>query len=109
MNDDYLEEEIRCQLQYYDEMRGIFLPHVSFNLSENSIQTVNLPDSKPYTNAAECWRIVLYDMTDSRENVNNLRIDVRSLAGCVRVDSAFQPLLVPERQMLINITEIQVI
>lgn len=33
----------------------------------------------------------------------------RSLVGCVRVDSVFQPTLVPTFQFLMNIIEIQVL
>ena len=75
-NDECVENKIRCQLQYYDEMTRTYTAYVVFNLCENSIQNIVLPNEKPRVIAAECWRIVLFDFVDSHDDYD-IKMDIK--------------------------------
>lgn len=74
--DDYLERCLRCQLQYFNEITNTFQQYVSFNLSKSIIQNVTLPDEKPHMVAAECWRIVIFEVVHPNDGYD-LKIDVK--------------------------------
>lgn len=98
---------LQCNLQYWDPCQEIFVTCQQFELSESEPCFLELPalaffgDQPPPVAVADTWRVIILppeQPTTSRgseEATSGTAMSPLALAACMRVDSHFDPLLVP--------------
>ncbi|XP_060527776.1 intermembrane lipid transfer protein VPS13B isoform X2 [Cylas formicarius] len=91
-----------CHLEYWSESRNCYLPYTEFFLSESEVCHLNLPESRPKSVVASLWRVVI--TTDS----TNATISPRALAACMRIDSYFNKTLIPNINVALYVTKIDI-
>ncbi|TRY71636.1 hypothetical protein TCAL_05294 [Tigriopus californicus] len=97
------EDEIVCALQYWDGCLGSFLTYSTFKLSEFDVSHLSLPTTKDRQRCAfsDMWRVVL-DYDPDQQDYDNLDREVivtpKSLVSVMRVDSYFNPNMIPRIQ-----------
>ncbi|XP_071057652.1 intermembrane lipid transfer protein VPS13B isoform X2 [Onthophagus taurus] len=104
------KEKILCNLEYWSECHGSYQPYTQFYLSESEMCQLDLPQNNQPV-VASIWRIVLTStITDARNRVNYTRVllSPRALAGCIRVDSYFNKVLVPQLTLSLHISTISI-
>ncbi|CAH0394743.1 unnamed protein product [Bemisia tabaci] len=97
-------KDVDCALEYYSDVHGQFIEYTLFSLSESKTQRVHLPMIEPLPVIASCWRIKLV----SPDSGNNHLIDVRCLAGIIRIDSYYSPAFLPRVQASLCVSSIQI-
>lgn len=107
-------EKVECSLQYWDKLQNTFINYCNFQLSETSQYNLDLPvicsDSSHIAIVSEIWRIVLFNTEE------DIKIEILSsgalsplvLAACLRVDSCFDPILIPVLSASMNFELIQI-
>lgn len=102
------KDQVLCCLEYWNEVKGCYLPYTQFRLSETDVCHLSLPETKD-TVVACTWRVRL--LLESEDNINSnhlITLSSRSLAACMRIDSFFSPELIPSLQIVVNIASLQV-
>lgn len=93
-----------CVLEYWSESHGSYRRYVDFNLSETDSYHPDLPATPPAQAVASVWRVVLPSTTIPRHASTVLTPHV--LVACLRVDSYFNPALIPNLQAALNVGSI---
>lgn len=93
---------INCLIEYWNESLMAYQSYIEFSLGESD-NNPRLP-TKFSTRAVAClWRAVLCPTTDNEINF----VSARDLAGCLRIDSYFNSLLIPTLEVTLNTQIIQ--
>lgn len=92
------DQRVVCNLEYWSDCHGCYQSYTQFQLSESEVCYLDLPKDCPRPTVSCTWRVVL-SMFDNESIVN-----VKALAACMRIDSYFNPLLIPKVQIAINLT-----
>ncbi|KAH8028251.1 hypothetical protein HPB51_014206 [Rhipicephalus microplus] len=97
---------LQCNLQYWDPCQEVFVTCQQFELSESEPCFLELPalaffgDQPPPVAVADTWRVIILPpeqpaARDSEEPTSGTAMSPLALAACMRVDSHFDPALVP--------------
>ncbi|CAG9772920.1 unnamed protein product [Ceutorhynchus assimilis] len=100
---------VLCHLEYWSECRNCYLPYTQFCLSESEICHLTLPEGCPKTVVASTWRVVITTIDDTSEEpiLNKGGISPRALAACMRIDSYFNKNLIPNLNVALYVTKIE--
>ncbi|XP_008205594.1 vacuolar protein sorting-associated protein 13B isoform X1 [Nasonia vitripennis] len=91
---------VPCAIEYWSESQMSYQRYVNLYLSETESYRLDLPDRTPLQVVACVWRIVLLPELEER-------LSSKALIGCLRIDSYFNPLIVPKIQAALNVWAIQ--
>jgi vacuolar protein sorting-associated protein 13B len=72
--------------------------YVELYISETESYRLDLPDRIPLQAVACVWRIVIISNSETSNKLSS-----KSLIGCLRIDSYFNPLIVPKIQAALNV------
>lgn len=75
--------------------------YADFYLSETDSYRVDLPEKAPARAVACVWRVVI--LSNGKRSLSKSIVSARALAACLRIDSYFNPLLIPNIQIALNI------
>lgn len=95
---------VRCDLEYWSEVRNCYLPFTQFQLSESEVCHLELPENNPKPVVASTWRVVI---NTEQENSQESAISPRALAACMRIDSYFNRSLIPRVTAAFYATKIE--
>ncbi|XP_050295994.1 intermembrane lipid transfer protein VPS13B [Anthonomus grandis grandis] len=100
---------VLCHLEYWSECRNCYLPYTQFCLSESEICHLTLPDGNPKTVVASTWRVVINTIDDTSDEpiLDKGQISPRALAACMRIDSYFNKTLIPNLNVALYITKLE--
>ncbi|CAB3369189.1 Hypothetical predicted protein [Cloeon dipterum] len=95
-------EEIPCQLQYWSDSENCFKTLLFFRLSSSHFHKLDLPfpRDKQHSFAASVWRVLLEPSLPC--------LSPRAFAACLKVDSYFNPAIVPQSQCLFKLSTVKV-
>ncbi|XP_064550817.1 intermembrane lipid transfer protein VPS13B isoform X2 [Drosophila montana] len=116
---------IKCRMEYFSETHETFLHYCDFELSEIASKQLTPPDRNI---SAIIWRVVImqslisvngacFDSEEDEETLESSRLEPdhndfilhpKVLVGCMRIDSTFQPELVPKLQLLLCCQNIEI-
>ncbi|KAH0999222.1 hypothetical protein HUJ04_005426, partial [Dendroctonus ponderosae] len=101
---------VLCHLEYWSEYRNCYMPYTQFSLSESEVCHLRLPEGCPQKVVASTWRVVITNVDESTEEPipNKRGISPRALAACMRIDSYFNKLLIPNLNIALYITRLEV-
>lgn len=105
------DQKVLCHLEYWSDCHGCYQPYTQFYLSESEVCHLNLPQSNNRPAVACTWRVVLTSPSEQLENQYSYKrvlLSSRALAGCIRVDSYFNKVLIPELTLAMQILKITV-
>lgn len=104
------KEEVTCVLQYWDSLVMNFITYQKFQLSEVQHCVLELPSvggggAGEQLVIANKWRVVLDYIDDESlaETAHRSLVSPLALAACMRVDSYFDPTLIPSFQLRANV------
>lgn len=80
--------------------------YADFYLSETDSYRLDLPEKAPARAVACVWRVVI--LSNGKRPVSKSIVSARALAACLRIDSYFNPLLIPNVQIALNIGVLRV-
>ncbi|CAG9819390.1 unnamed protein product [Phaedon cochleariae] len=100
--------QVLCHLEYWSDCRNCYLPFTQFYLSESEVCHLSLPEGSPQPIVAATWRVVITMMNDKEDQSTNILISPRALAACMRIDSYFNKLLIPNLTAALYITKVDV-
>lgn len=109
--DSYDDQKVLCHLEYWSDCHGCYQPYTQFYLSESEVCHLDLPQNNNRPAVACTWRVVLTSPSDQLENQYSYKrvlLSSRALAGCIRVDSYFNKVLIPELTLAMQISKISV-
>ncbi|XP_050421986.1 intermembrane lipid transfer protein VPS13B-like isoform X2 [Adelges cooleyi] len=89
-----VDVDIELHLQLYDEIQHCFREYTNFTFPKDDSMLLRLDSLQTVSNV---WRITM-----SNSCALNLPLQIKSLAGCLRVDSYFSPSLVPYLQFSLS-------
>lgn len=95
--------QVLCFLEYWSECHGYYKSFAEFYLSETEMCYLEIPKSEPQTAVSCIWRVVLSLSDNQSQNISP-----RVLAGCLRIDSYFNPAIIPKYQISANCFSINV-
>lgn len=75
--------------------------YTDFYLSETDSYRLDLPERAPARAVACVWRVVI--SSNNKRSLSKSIVSARALAACLRIDSYFNPLLIPNVQIALNI------
>ena len=101
---------MRCALQFWDKSLSVFRTYSEFFLSEQHVSHLDLPitSDRKKVSVSEKWRILIdFDDTDVDDGVDtpivgskpDIIVTPKSLVSIVRVDSYYNPNLIPKVQV----------
>ncbi|XP_043268199.1 vacuolar protein sorting-associated protein 13B isoform X2 [Venturia canescens] len=99
---DLEEEPIRCTLEYWSESHRSYRRYVDFHLSETENGQPELPKACTHQAVGSIWRVTI----STREEINGEEdrgLAPQLLVGCLRVDSYFNALSIPNLQIALNL------
>lgn len=96
------EEQVPCSIEYWSESHAAYQHYANFYLSETDSYRLDFPDKTPARAVACIWRVIL------RQTITKALVSARALAACLRIDSYFNPTIVPNLQAALNIGTIHV-
>lgn len=100
---------VSCGLEYWSEIRNCYLPFTNFQLSENEVCQLKLPENNPKPIVASAWRVVITIQQESSEDSSGTSaISPRALAACMRIDSYFNRSLIPRVTAALYATKIEI-
>ncbi|KAI4462018.1 vacuolar protein sorting-associated protein 13b [Holotrichia oblita] len=105
------DQKVLCHLEYWSDCHGCYQPYTQFYLSESEVCHLDLPQNNNRPAVACTWRVVLTSPSDQLENQYSYKrvlLSSRALAGCIRVDSYFNKVLIPELTLAVQISKISV-
>lgn len=105
--------QILCHLEYWSDCYNCYQPYAKFYLSETEMCHLDVPLNEPKPIIACTWRVLLMSVTindDKTKRYSSTRVPISPhvLAGCIRIDSYFSRILVPDLIILMNISSINV-
>ncbi|XP_015594814.1 vacuolar protein sorting-associated protein 13B isoform X2 [Cephus cinctus] len=101
-NEDVANTKVPCTVEYWSESHTCYQRYVDFYLSETDSYRLDLPDNSPGRAVACVWRVVLAPQG------NSSLVSARALAACLRIDSYFNPTIIPNLQAALNISAIHI-
>ncbi|XP_043466399.1 vacuolar protein sorting-associated protein 13B [Leptopilina heterotoma] len=102
-SEDDTEDRIHCVIEYWSDSQGAYKKYVEFYLSETDSYRLDLPDKTPARAVASVWRIVL---GASNPTLSKTLVPTRALIACLRIDSYFNSLIIPNIQAALNVSSI---
>ncbi|XP_039314180.1 vacuolar protein sorting-associated protein 13B [Solenopsis invicta] len=99
--DDNYIDKVPCVLEYWSDSHMAYQRYADFYLSETDSYRVDLPEKAPARAVACVWRVVI--LSNGKRPLSKSIISARALAACLRIDSYFNPLLIPNVQVALNI------
>lgn len=90
-------------IEYWSESQSAYKKYVEFYLSETDSYRLDLPDKTPARAVASVWRIVL---GASNPTLSKTLVPTRALIACLRIDSYFNSLIIPNIQAALNVSSI---
>lgn len=75
--------------------------YAEFYLSETNSYRLDLPEKAPARAVACVWRVVI--LSSSKRPLSKSIVSARALAACLRIDSYFNSLIIPNVQIALNI------
>ncbi len=100
--------QVLCALQYWDKSLNSFRTYSEFFLSEQQVTHLDLPltSDRKKVSVSEKWRIALdYQDDVSDDNDDKTKTDIivtpKSLVSVIRIDSYYNPNLIPKIQVKI--------
>ncbi|KRT78504.1 hypothetical protein AMK59_7595, partial [Oryctes borbonicus] len=109
--DSYEEQKVLCHLEHWSDCHGCYQPYTQFYLSESEVCHLDLPQNNNKPAVACTWRIVLTspsEQLESQYSYKRVLLCSRALAGCIRVDSYFNKVLIPEFTLAVQISNVSV-
>ncbi|XP_046469502.1 intermembrane lipid transfer protein VPS13B isoform X2 [Neodiprion pinetum] len=100
------EERVPCSIEYWSESHSAYQHYADFYLSETDSYRLDFPNKTPARAVACIWRVVL-NQPNCQTYAKTL-VSARALAACLRIDSYFNPTIVPNLQAALNIGAIHV-
>ena len=95
-----------CALQYWDKSLNSFRTYSEFFLSEQQVTHLDLPltSDRKKVSVSEKWRIALDyqdDVSDDNDDkpTTDIIVTPKSLVSVVRIDSYYNPNLIPKIQV----------
>lgn len=107
--DENLPERVPCVLEFWNENQMTYERYVDFYLSETDSYRLDLPEKTPLQVVACIWRIVLKScssLPESSQDFQKSLISTRALVACLKIDSYFNPTIIPNIQASLNIGSI---
>ncbi|XP_071652871.1 intermembrane lipid transfer protein VPS13B isoform X2 [Temnothorax longispinosus] len=97
---DYIDK-VPCILEYWSDSHMLYQRYADFYLSETDSYRLDLPEKAPARAVACVWRVVI--LSNGKRPISKSIVSARALAACLRIDSYFNPLLIPNIQIALNI------
>ncbi|XP_050449510.1 intermembrane lipid transfer protein VPS13B isoform X1 [Cataglyphis hispanica] len=94
-------DRISCFLEYWSDSHMSYQRYADFYLSETDSYRLDLPERAPARAVACVWRVVI--SSSNKRSLSKSIVSARALAACLRIDSYFNPLLIPNVQIALNI------
>ncbi|XP_025418587.1 vacuolar protein sorting-associated protein 13B-like [Sipha flava] len=95
-----MDMDIELHLQWYDEIQNCFREHTSFIFPKYEPMLLRLESWQAVSNT---WQIIINNSCTVHS-----QFQIKSLVGCLRVDSYFSPNLVPQLQFSLSASSIKV-
>lgn len=92
--------DVKFHLQWYDEIQNCFRDHTIFIFPKYEPMLLRLESLEAVSNT---WRIIM-----DNSCANHYPLQIKSLVGCLRVDSYFSPSLVPQLQLSLSASSIKI-
>jgi len=92
-------DKIPCLLEYWSDNHMSYQPYAEFYLSETNSYRLDLPEKAPARAVACVWRVIILSNNKRSKNI----VSARALAICLRIDSYFNSLIIPNVQIALNI------
>ncbi|CAB0041010.1 unnamed protein product, partial [Trichogramma brassicae] len=105
-DDDEPGQRLGCAIEYWSESQTTYQRYVDFYLSEQESYRLDLPEHAPLQAVACVWRIVLLNGASSRSS-SRRRLSSKALLACLRIDSYFNPRIVPSLQAAVSLGCVQ--
>ncbi|XP_020300480.1 vacuolar protein sorting-associated protein 13B isoform X2 [Pseudomyrmex gracilis] len=99
-NGNYIDR-IFCVLEYWSDSHMSYQRYADFYLSETDSYRIELPEKAPARAVACVWRVVI--LSSNKRSLSKSVVSARVLAACLRIDSYFNPLIIPNIQIALNI------
>ncbi|KAJ8868198.1 hypothetical protein PR048_032007 [Dryococelus australis] len=105
-------DQVLCSLEYWCECRSSYQLYATFQLSEQEMCRLELPQA-PRIVASCAWRVQLFIRSPSSnddeddEDVPHLHVSPRALAACMLVDSFYSLDLIPQLQLSVSVSSLQ--
>lgn len=94
-------DKVPCVLEYWSDSHMSYQRYADFYLSETDSYRLDLPDKAPARAVACVWRVII--LSHSKRPLSKNIISARALAACLRIDSYFNLLIIPNVQIALNI------
>lgn len=94
-------DRIFCVLEYWSDSHMSYQRYADFYLSETDSYRIELPEKAPARAVACVWRVVI--LSNNKRSLSKSVVSARALAACLRIDSYFNPLIIPNIQIALNI------
>ncbi|XP_070530231.1 intermembrane lipid transfer protein VPS13B isoform X2 [Cardiocondyla obscurior] len=101
MDTDNYIDKVPCVLEYWSDSHMSYQRYADFYLSETDSYRLDLPEKVPARAVACVWRVVI--LSNSKRPLSKSIVSARALAACLRIDSYFNFLLIPNIQIALNI------
>ncbi|EFN83982.1 Vacuolar protein sorting-associated protein 13B [Harpegnathos saltator] len=99
-------DKISCVVEYWSDSHISYQRYADFYLSETDSYRLDLPEKAPARAVACVWRVVI--LSNSKSTSKKSIVSARALAACLRIDSYFNSLIVPNVQIALNIGMLRV-
>ncbi|KAJ8683631.1 hypothetical protein QAD02_019423 [Eretmocerus hayati] len=103
------DDRVGCAIEYWSESQQSFIRYVDFYLSECDSYRLELPERLPVQAVACVWRVILLPSAPGSSTslpettlAPGIRLSSKALLGCLRVDSYFNPRIVPHLQLTLS-------
>ncbi|XP_023313825.1 vacuolar protein sorting-associated protein 13B isoform X2 [Trichogramma pretiosum] len=103
-DDDGPGQRLGCAIEYWSESQTTYQRYVDFYLSEQESYRLDLPEHAPLQAVACVWRIVLLN---GASRSSRRRLSSKALLACLRIDSYFNPRIVPSLQAAVSLGCVQ--
>ncbi|EZA51369.1 Vacuolar protein sorting-associated protein 13B [Ooceraea biroi] len=93
--------KIPCVLEYWSDSHMSYQRYAEFYLSETNSYRLDLPEKAPARAVACVWRVII--LSNSKRPLSKSIVSARALAACLRIDSYFNSLIIPNVQIALNV------
>ncbi|XP_032691389.1 vacuolar protein sorting-associated protein 13B isoform X2 [Odontomachus brunneus] len=97
---DYIDK-VPCVVEYWSDSHISYQRYADFYLSETDSYRLDLPEKAPARAVACVWRVVI--LSNDKRPMSKSVVSARALAACLRIDSYFNSLIIPNIQIALNI------
>ncbi|XP_067209482.1 intermembrane lipid transfer protein VPS13B isoform X1 [Linepithema humile] len=94
-------DKVPCVLEYWSDSHMSYQRYADFYLSETDSYRLDLPDKAPARAVACVWRVII--LSHNKRPLTKSIVSARALAACLRIDSYFNLLIIPNVQIALNI------